>query len=411
MNRRFVAVLGGFAGLLVSLAFGADWPGFLGPHRNGVSAETGLLQTWPKQGPPLLWERPVGEGYSAPVIAGKRLILFHRVGDEEVVEALDAVTGKDGWKFTYPTNYVDDFGKGNGPRSTPLVVGEQVFTLGAEGELHCLGLESGKKVWHRSLSKDYRLRRGFFGVGTSPLVEGDLLLINVGAKDAGIVAFDRKTGKEMWKATDHEASYSSPIAVTIDGTRHLFFFTREGLVSLDPKDGTIRFSKRWRSRFEASANAATPVVVNDHLFLSASYNTGAILLKVRKDGVDEVWSNDESLSNHFTTSIHKDGFLYGFDGRQEKGGRLRCVEFKTGKVRWNKDGLGCGCMMLADGNLILLSEHGDLLLVEPTPEAYREKARADRLLTGPCRAPLALSDGRLYARGSKKLICWNLKKE
>jgi outer membrane protein assembly factor BamB len=397
-------------GCLLLAAAAADWPSLLGPARNGISDETGLVQSWPKQGPPLVWQRNVGQGYSGPVVADRRLILFHRLGDKEVVEALDAATGKERWRFDYPTSYVDDYGKGDGPRSTPLVADGRVYTLGAEGELHCLELESGKKVWHRSLAADYRPVKGFFGVGTSPLVEGDLLLVNVGAKKAGIVAFDRRTGREVWKATDHEASYSSPVAATIDGVRHVFFFTREGLVALDPKTGAVRFSKRWRSRQHASVNAATPVVVGDHLFLSACYGTGAVLLKVRKDGVDEVWSNDEALSNHYTTSIPRDGLLYGFDGRQEEGARLRCVELKTGKVHWSRDGLGCGCMILADGNLIVLSEAGDLLLVEPTPQGYREKAHAPALLTGPCRAPLALADGLLYARDGKKLVCWNLKK-
>jgi len=390
---------------------GADWPQFLGPTRNGISTETGLLQSWPEKGPPVLWEREVGEGYSGPVVAGERLILFHRLGNKEVVECLDASSGKERWKFDYATAYKDDFGKGNGPRSTPLIAGKHVFTLGAEGRLHCLDLESGKKVWDRALLTDYQVEKGFFGVATSPLVEGDLLLINVGGKDkeAGIVAFNKETGKEVWRATDHEASYSSPVAATIDGTRHIFFFTREGLVSLDSSNGKVRFSKRWRSRMDASVNAATPVVVDDHVFLSACYNTGAGLFKVRKDGVEEIWKSDRVLSNHYDTSIHHAGYLYGMDGRQEEGAQFRCVELKSGKVQWAREDFGCGSMVLADSNLIVLSEKGDLFLVEATPAGYKEKARA-AVLAKPCRAPLALADGRLYARDNKKLVCWNLKK-
>jgi outer membrane protein assembly factor BamB len=213
----------------------------------------------------------------------------------------------------------------------------------------------------------------------------------------------------VWKATDDEASYSSPVAATIDGTRHVFFFTRKGLVSLDPRDGTVRFTKTWRSRFNASVNAATPVVVGDLLFLSASYNTGAVLLRVRTDGADEVWKGDDVLSNHYGTSVERGGYLYGFDGRQEEGAQLRCVELKTGKVRWTKERFGCGSMIWADGNLIVLGENGDLVLIEATPEAYREKALSP-VLSAQCRAGLALADGRLYARDDHKLICWNLKK-
>jgi outer membrane protein assembly factor BamB len=406
------SVLGAGLVLLTAIAnvSAADWPQFLGPTRNGVSTETGLAKSWPEMGPPVVWEREVGEGFSAPVVSGDTLVLFHRVGDEEVVEAVDAATGKPRWKFAYPTKYADAYGKGDGPRSTPLVAGGKVYTLGAEGTLHCLEQKDGKKVWEKSLAKEYELRPTFFGVGTSPLVEGELLLLNVGAKGAGIVAFDRDTGKEVWKATDDEASYSSPVAATIDGVRHVFFFTRTGLVGLDPKDGKVRFSKRWRSRGEASVNAAAPLVIGDQVFLTASYATGAVLLRVTRDGVKEVWSGDRSLSSHYNTPIEKDGYLYGIDGRQEQGTRLRCVELKSGTVKWEKERFGCASMILADGQLIALTEGGDLVLIEPTPEGYREKARAAALRATPCRAEIALADGRLYGRDGKRLVCWNVKK-
>jgi outer membrane protein assembly factor BamB len=387
----------------------ADWPQFLGPNRNGVSAETGLLETWPEKGPPVLWEKAVGEGYSGPVVAGGKLILFHRVGDEDLVECLDAATGKKVWSFPYPTEYVDRLGKGNGPRSTPLVAANRVFTLGAQGRLHCLELDTGKKIWDRSLQTDYKIPENFFGVGTSPILEGDLLLINVGAPGAGIVAFDKDTGKEVWKATDDEASYSSPVAASIDGTRHVFFFTRDGLVSLDPKTGAVHFRKHWRSRQHASVNAATPIVVKDRVFISASYNTGAVLLRIRKDGADEIWSGDEVMSNHYNTCIYRNGFLYGFDGRQEQTAQLRCVHLETGQVQWTQERFGCACLVLADRNLIALTEKGDLVLIEATHESYQEKARTT-FLTYPCRAPLALADSRLYGRDEKKLVCWNVKK-
>ena len=406
---RYVLTLTAFAAGLVLPAGGADWPQFLGPTRNGVSSETRLLQTWGDKGPPVLWDRPVGEGFSGPVVAGDRLLLLHRVGDEEVVECLDAVTGKGRWKYPYATTYQDALGKGNGPRSTPVIADGKVYTLGAEGMLLCLDLEKGGKVWSHELLKDYKVKRSYFGVGTTPLVEGDLLLVNVGGKGAGVVAFNKADGKEVWKATDHDASYSSPVVATSDGVRHALFFTREGLVSLDPAGGAVRFSKRWRARIDASVNAATPVVVDDQVFVSASYNTGALLAQVKKDTFEEVWSNDESLSCHFDTPVYRDGFLYGFDGREESGAELRCVVWKTGKVCWGKKGFGTGSLLVADGNLILLSENGELVLLEAIPEKYKEKAKA-AVLTAPVRAYPALANGRLYARDNKKLVCWNLKK-
>jgi outer membrane protein assembly factor BamB len=386
-----------------------DWPQFLGPERNGISHETGLIATWPEKGPPILWEKSIGDGYSGPVVAGDKLILFHRIGNEEIVECLDAEKGKGLWKFAYATEYADSFGKGNGPRATPLMAGDRVYTLGPDGVLLALDLRTGKKVWHHELMKEYQLAENFFGIGTSPLAEGDLLLVNVGPSGGGVLAFHKETGKEAWKAKCESASYSSPVAATIDGTRHVFFFTMGGLVSLDPKTGDIRFRKPWRSRNPASVTAASPLVIGNQVFISASYGTGAVLLRVRKDDVEEIWKSDKVMSNHYNTCIYKDGFLYGCDGRQEPGARLRCAELATGKVRWTNEGFGCANMILAEGRLITLSEEGDLLLLETNPDEYKELARI-HVLDKPCRAPLALANGRLYARNDRKLICWNLKK-
>jgi len=402
-NLCFVPVL--------ALLLGADWPQFLGPQRNGVSAEKDLVLSWGAKGPPVLWERPVGEGYSTPVVAGDRLILFHRVGNEEVVECLDPATSKPRWKYAYPTAYQDFLNKGNGPRSTPVVGDGKVFTLGPAGHLTCLDLASGKKIWSRALLEDYQVRRSFFGVGTSPILEGDILAINVGGRDgAGIVAFHKDTGKEVWKATDHDASYASPVVATFDGVRHLIFFTREGLVSLDPANGAVRFSQRWRPRINESVNAATPVVFEDQIFVSTSYNTGGLMVRGSKKGLEEIWKGDDSLSCHFSTPVQRDGFLYGFDGRQESGTQFRCVEWKTGKVRWSQEGFGCGSLIVVGDLLLVLSERGDLVVVEANPRAYVEKARAT-VLNGTIRAHMALADGRLFARDNRKLVCFRLKKE
>jgi outer membrane protein assembly factor BamB len=391
-------------------AAAADWPEFLGPRRDATSAEPGLATSWPEKGPRLVWHKDVGAGYSGPVVVGDRLILFHRQDDREVVECLNARTGERVWKFAYPCDYEDGFGKGNGPRSTPLVAGGRVYTLGVAGLLHCLTLTDGKKVWARDLLKEYQVPQSFFGVGTSPALEGGLLLVNVGGKDAGVVAFHKDTGKEAWRATDDGASYSSPVVTSIGGTRHAVFFTRQGVVLLDPRDGTVRYRKRWRSRNNASVNAAAPVAAGDLLFFSACYETGALLLKVGKGKVEEVWSGDESLSCHYNTPVHYRGHLYGIDGRQESGARLRCVDLKTGKVCWTKESFGCASMVLAEGRLIALTERGDLVLLEATPEGYREKGRAAVLNAMPCRAEVALSGGRLYARDQRQLGCWDLRK-
>lgn len=393
---------------LTTPASTADWPQFLGPQRDGISPETGLIKTWPKKGPPVLWEKAVGEGFSGPVIAGDRVIAFHRVKDEEVVECLGVSDGKRLWRFAYPTEFADDFGKGNGPRSTPVITGKRVVTLGADGTLHCIDLASGEKIWARLLLKEYRPPPSFFGVGTSPVVEDNLVLVNVGAREAGIVAFSLEDGKELWKATSDAASYSSPIVRTIDGTKHAIFFTRDGVVVLDPKNGDVRHKQRWRARIDASVNAATPLVFGDQAFFSSSYDTGALLLRLRKDGADKLWSGEDVMSNHYNTCIHHEGHLYGFDGRQEAGPSFRCVDVKTRKIVWDRERFGCGSMILAEGRLILITETGDLVLVEATPKEYRELARARVLENAPIRAQIALSGGRLFARDQAKLLCLRL---
>ena len=408
MNRFMLAIL-----LLATSTFPVhadDWPQWLGPRRNGTSLDQALVESFPKDGPKLAWQRDVGEGYSGPVIAGDRLVLFHRVDNEERVECLNAITGKLLWKFAYPTNYNDALGKGNGPRSTPAIHDGKIITLGAEGTLHCLSLEDGKKIWSRSLTKEYKTPLGYFGIGTSPIVEQNLVLLNVGGVKAGIVAFDLATGNETWKATNDPISYSSPVVGTIDGARLAVFFTRTGAVVLDPKTGDVKFQKRWRARYDASVNAATPLIIGNLAFLSTSYETGALLLKLRKDGADELWTDEEVMSNHYNTCIHHDGFLYGFDGRQEAGPSLRCVELKTKKVLWDREKFGCGTMVLADGRLIVLTEKGDLHLIQATPTAFREQAKARLLNAGPCRAQIALANGRLFARDQEKLVCVDLRK-
>jgi outer membrane protein assembly factor BamB len=391
-------------------AWAGDWPQLHGPKQDCTSPETGLRTSWPEKGPPLVWEKEVGEGYSGPVVAGGRLILFHRVGDQEVVECLNARTGKGLWKFAYPTDYRDDFGKGNGPRSTPVIAGGRVYTLGAEGKLHCLDLDKGQMVWHRSLAKDFQVPGSFFGVGTSPVHTGKRLLVNVGGKKAGVVAFHDDTGRVAWTATGDGASYSSPVMVTLGGALRAAFFTRQGVVLLDPADGAVQYQKRWRSRSEASVNAASPVVVGDLVFFSACYDTGALLLRVGKDRVEEVWSGEDNLSNHYNTSVHFKGYLYGIDGRQESGARLRCVELKTGKEQWTQKGFGCASLILAEGNLVGLTERGDLVLIEATPGGFREKGRAAVFGGLPCRAEVALANGLLYGRDRGKLACWDLRK-
>ncbi len=402
----------GLASLLlpVSGPGDSDWPQFLGPTRDGTYSGAELLASWPKVGPSLIWKKEVGQGFSAPVISRGRLIIFHRVANRETVECLEVKTGRQLWTYDYPTAYRDDFGFDEGPRATPTISEERVYTFGAEGNLHCLDLISGKRIWNVDTHQKFGVRKGFFGAACSPLVEGDRVFLSVGgAKGAGLVSFDKSTGQVLWTATNDEASYSSPVSATLGGTRHILFFTRSGLVSADPATGQVHFQFRWRSRTQSSVNAASPLVIGDLIFLSSSYQTGAVLLQVRGSELKELWSSDEALSNHYATSVYRDGFLYGFHGRQEHGPSLRCVELKTGKVQWSVDRFGAGTVTLSGNQLLVLKEKGELLLAPASPKGFGPLARA-QLLPATVRAYPALAGGYLYARNGSALICVNLRK-
>ncbi len=388
----------------------ADWPDFRGPNRDGIYPESDVVSSFPAGGPPLVWEKQVGAGFANPVVSNGRLILFHRRGDEEIIEALEAATGAPQWRFAYPTSYHDDFGFDEGPRASPVVVAGQVYTFGAEGTLTCVSFATGAKIWQRNVNEEFSVEKGFFGAASTPLVDGRRVYLNVGgANGAGIVAFDKDTGRTLWQTGEDEASYSSPIEAPIDGKTRLVFFTREGLLILEPADGAVVDQHRWRSRSRASVNAAMPIVAGDIVFLTASYGTGAICLQRANGAFKELWSGEESIAAHYATPVHKDGVLYGFHGRQEFGQDFRAVELRTGKVLWTKPGFGAGTVLLAGNELVILCEDGDLVLAEASPSAYRETARAP-VLSGQTRPYAALADGRLYARDVSRLVCVDLHK-
>jgi outer membrane protein assembly factor BamB len=404
--------------LLVSaaLSVGADWPQFLGPTRDGHSPETGLKREWPNGGPSKLWEVDVGAGFSGPVVVDGKVFVYHRLGDQEVLECRTAADGKEGWKSMAPTGYVDDFRFDDGPRGTPAVAGNNIYTLGAEGRLACMEIESGKVVWERNLGKDFSTKKGFFGVGTSPVVDSERVYVNVGGAGAGMVAFDRKTGRTLWQSTDDEASYSTPTLAELSGKRRLVAFTRRGLLVLDPATGSVEHQMDFRARIHASVNAASPLIADDQVFLTTSYNTGAILLDAGKNAWKPVWKNDESLSCHYNTPAKVGAFVFGIHGRQEYGPELRCIEWATGKVRWKQPGFGCASLIAADGMLIAAVETGELVLLEANESEYREKGRFQALEkpergARPANAlSMALSEGRLFVRDGKKLAAWDLRK-
>lgn len=386
-----------------------DWPQYLGPSRNGVYAGPALADAWGANGPKAVWRKQVGQGFAGPAVVGNRVILFHRVGNEEVLESLDAATGDSVWRYAYPTRYRDDFGFDEGPRAVPVVADGVIYTFGAEGQLHAVDLAKGTRLWSEDTMKRFGVPKGFFGAAGSPLVEGGRVIANVGGDKAGIVAFEAKTGKVLWSATDDDASYSSGVAATIGGHRLGVFLTRDSLVGLDPASGMVQFQRRWRARIAASVNAATPIIVGDEIFVSAQYGPGAGVLRVNGSQLTDVWTSDDVLSNHYATSVFYNGYLYGFHGRQEFGPSFRAVEFETGTVKWSQEQFRAGSVLLAGDRLLITREGGELILASASPQAFKPIARA-QILQGVVRPYPALADGLLYVRNENTLVCLDLRK-
>ena len=402
------APIGLLALLLVAPVLAADWPQFLGPQRNGVYAGQPLNEKWPAAGPKRVWSKRIGQGLSGPVVVEDRLILFHRLEDREIVDALDARTGAALWRHAYPTTYRDDFGFDEGPRAVPVAADGVVYTFGAEGRLSALELATGKPLWDADTMRQFGVPKGFFGAAGSPVVEAGKVIANVGGKNAGIVAFDAKTGKVLWTATSDAASYSSGVTATILGSRYAIFLTRDGLVGLDPGEGRVRFQRPWRARQAASVNAASPLVVGNTIFVSAEYGPGAGVLQFDGTRLVDVWLSDEVLSNHYATSVFLDGFLYGFHGRQEYGPVFRAVHMESGKVAWSTERFGAGSVTLAGNRLLIVRETGELMLAAASPQAFQPIATA-QILPPTVRAYPAIADGRVYVRNDDTLVCLDLR--
>ncbi len=403
---RFVA-----AAALLSLAgpavLAGDWPQILGPHRNGHADGEQLSDSWPAGGPKVLWKYSLGSGYAGAAVLGQRVVVFHRVGSSERVECLDAASGKSQWKTDSSATYRGGIDPDIGPRCVPLLADGVAYVFGAAGDLHAVALDTGKKRWSRSLYADYKGDEGYFGAGSTPILIGGKLLVNVGGRGAGIVALDPASGKTVWKSSDEVASYSSPAATRIGGKEEALFVTRLNCVLADPATGDIAtlfpFGKRG-----PTVNAATPLVFDNKLFTTSSYGVGAALASLDGKASKPIWSNDDTLSSQYATPIEHNGFIYGIHGREDVGvAELRCIEAATGKVRWSKSGYGVAHLILAGDKLLIQTTDGRLALAAADPAAYRELATA-HIASGPTRALPALSRGRLYVRsgsGGGELIC------
>jgi len=390
-----------------------DWPQWRGPNRDGVSLESGLLDAWPDAGPPILWKKPIGRGFSSFAVADGRLFTMEQEEPDpatgeifECIVCLDAQTGNDLWRFRYSSHFEERFGPG--PRSTPAVDGGFVYAVGPTGIMHCLRTRSGEKVWRRDLLDDFHGRPMQYGVAFSPLVDGNHLYVAPGGPAGNSVsALDKSTGSLAWKAKDDPASYSSPIAATLAGSRQILFLTNTELVSFSP-DGVELWHYPWK--IEDGFNIASPIAFGNYVFIASGYGKGCALLEVTAgpEGVPQagrVYEHNR-MRPYFASPVRLGDYMYGFDQTD-----LICMNVRTGAIAWREKGLRefrKGSLLAADGRLIILGESGKLSLVEAAPGGYREISTC-RVSKTRCWTCPALADGRLFVRDDAEIVCFDLR--
>lgn len=385
-----------------------DWPQFLGPDRNGISSESGLLATWPDAGPTVVWRVPGGVGMSGLSIAkGQMLTMVQREGKQLAI-SLDAKSGQPKWKTPVAPAYKN--GMGNGPRATPAIAGDRAFFFTGEGILLALDINDGSIAWSHNVIDELQGTIAEYGMASSPLVIGSNVVVTPGVPGASVVAYDTKSGKLAWKSGDDAAGYSSPALLELAGRKQLVVYNGEAAVGLNPDKG----SPIWRYPYETNfnCNIVTPLAYKDQVFISSGENHGCVMLSFKGSGdsvdVSEAWSSQGSqsvLRNEWQTSILIDGHLYGFDNVGAAGPvtHLTCVSADTGKRVWQKARFGKGNLIAADGKLFISTINGDLVVVRVTPKAYEEIGRAQ--VIGPTRQAPALSNGLLYLRDNEEIVC------
>ncbi|MEZ6056455.1 MAG: PQQ-binding-like beta-propeller repeat protein [Planctomycetaceae bacterium] len=375
-----------------------NWPNWLGPKWDGVSTETGWLMEWPEAGLPVAWTKEIGIGFSSVSIAEGRLFTMGHVDGREIVYCLNQADGSEIWKFDYPCQLVNNLHEG-GPGATPSIDGEFVYTLGREGQLHCLKFKTGELVWKQMLQEDLGVELPEWGFTASPRIVGEMLILEAGR----VVAYQKQTGKKLWQTEPHLAGYGSVTPFEHQGVALIASFDCEGLRIVQQEDGKQVAFTPWKSPFRT--NSTTPIVVKDTIFISSAYNVGCGLFRLKAGELEPLYAHRD-MRNHFNNSILYQGYLYGMDGNSNLGRvvQLTCMNYETGEIAWKRPGFGCGSLIIVDGKLVILSESGELVLAEATHENYQELTRTT-ILTGRCWTVPVLFQKHLYARNARgKLV-------
>ena len=388
------------ASLGVSLQ-AADWPQWRGPARDGISRETGLLSSWPKEGPRQLWAlNGLGEGYSGVSVAAGRAYTQGQRGGRHYVTAIDANTGAKLWEVVAGGSFNES--RGNGPRGTPTVEGERLYTLSPDGVLACLEASSGKVVWSQNILQKFRGSVPSWGISESPLIDGDRLIVMPGGRDGSLVALNKADGALVWKAGTDGAGYSSAVIGVFDDVRQVIAMNDSAVVGVRADNGQALW--RYTEVANQTANIATPIISSGRVFVSTEYESGGALLKVGAKSVSQVYFT-RNMRNHYSTSVLVDGVLYGFNSSI-----LTAMRFDSGEVLWRNRSVGKGSVAYADKHLYVLGEDAILALVEARADEYREVSRFPlKQSRYPTWAPPVIADGRLYVRNQDSLMAFDVR--
>jgi outer membrane protein assembly factor BamB len=381
-----------------------SWPNWLGPHRNGISYESGWKDSWPETGLPVVWSAEIGVGFSSIAIVDHQLFTMGHVDGQEIVWCLDAKTGAEIWTHRYPSRLIDVLHEG-GPAATPTIDGERVYTLGKEGQLFCLDRKSGDVIWETILTEDLDVPIPEWGFAASPVIAGDQLILEGGR----VVSYDKTTGKKNWQTDKHRSGYGSAAIFTHGPQRQSLIATldNDGLRINTLDNGDEIAFKPWSSPY--LTNATTPIIEGDRIYISTAYNVGCGLFEFDGRELKRIYSNRQ-MKNHFNNSVLFEGHLYGMDGNSNLGRivTLTCMKLDTGDVTWKQQGMGCGSLLIADGKLLILSESGELILAKATPSKYEELGKSP-FLHGRCWTVPVLVEKHVYGRNATgKLVCVEL---
>jgi outer membrane protein assembly factor BamB len=379
----------------------ADWPQWRGPNRDGISAETGLLASWPQGGPPVIWKTEgLGEGYSSLAIAGGRIYTQGQRGKQEFVLALDVKSGKKIWETPTSRDFRND--RGDGPRGTPTIDGDRLYSMTGDGVLVCMDTATGKIIWSQNVAQKYGGEIPQWGYSESPLIDGGRLIVMPGGRGASVVSLSKTDGSLQWKAGSDRAGYSSAIVVNVGGVRQVIALSAESAIGIEENNGELLW--RYAKVSNRTANIATPIYRDGETFLSSAYGTGCALLKLGPKTMSEVYFSGD-MKNHYSTSVLVGDYLYGYSDSI-----LTAMQFATGKVAWKNRSVGKGSVVYADKKLYLLGEDGVAGLAEATPEGYKEISRFS-ISKGslPTWSPPVIADGRLYLRDQDSLSSYDIK--